>query len=269
MSTLSLSLFTTGSTIPSSGAGSVDDKLNDIEAYVNYGIGTAEVDTDFVDQSLIFKPDFYGGPAARTRFETAVMHYRYRTMSRTNMLIYHPDSVVYDVNDDGSGWQWVPYMSATFNVSDDGSSLVSGHHDTCRAIVYARCYAFETGGGSNIFLTMGSGPSPGTVESSSAIAFQMALFVNGTRCEGTLRNVYRGGGPTPLVAAQEGPWQFTRKELSWAVQIGDMLQSGINSIGIKFRIYPIDLGTSKTPTTFDAKNIQVQGRNFVVDSWFK
>ncbi len=266
---LSLQLFADGDQIEASGSGSVDDKQTAVENFVNLGIGTGEVGTNFVNSKHIFKPDFYGQPAPRTVFESAVMHYRSTSMDRAKYTVWHPDYVVLDTNDSSSGWQWIPGMCATINVPTVDSDAGSGA-ETCRAMVYARCFTFESGG--NVLIWVDDGATTNNIiEEEDAIAYEIAFFLNDSMFASSLREMYLGGGGRPHDATTDpnGPFQWTKKDLGWVIQLADHLDAGINNLGFKIRVYPIGLGSNTDEGELHSKHIIVSGRNFILDTWMR
>ncbi len=256
---LSLTAFSDGVVIPATGATSPLARITSVQDYINYGIGTADIGTDWVDHKRIFKPDFYGSPAPKTRFESSVVHYDYVEQDRTQRLSFHADKIALDPNDGSTGWQWVPSLTRTIHVPSKSNGTTGSN--VCRAHVAARCFVYEQGGDRDLIGAPGVPGDPGDIENTDAVAFQMALYVNSSRQEGTIRVGFCGGD-----GDQVGPYQFSRKEMSWSVQLADMLSAGQHTVGVKIRVYPM---TFDVAVPLRHKHIWIDGRNFELDMWLK
>jgi hypothetical protein len=226
---LSFTPFSDGNTVVASQVGTV---IGDIENFVNVGIGTGELrSATFLRTHHIFKPDFYGAPAPRHRFETAETHYRLSGLDRTDRVTFHPDLAV-DTQIP------IPGMCATIKVPQE-----------CRCSIYANCYVYEAGGNAD-----------GNLESSDQEIAQIALFLGTTQQAGTVRRLYPG-----QFKGDDRVW--ARKNFSWATHLTDTLSPGILNIAFKMRLDAKAASVIQDETR--AKHIYVRERSLVVDLFLR
>ena len=231
---LSLTPFSNGDVV---NAGAVRAQMDTVENFVNTGISASDLQSSpaFVQTSHIFKPDFYGAPAPRSRHETAETHFRSGGYDRVDRVNFHPELSL-------NRWLPIRDMYVTVKVPR-----------TCRFTVRAHCFVYEAGGfGEEVDVEQ---------EPGNAIAM-LGCFVGGTKAIGTDRFVYVGqlGGNHDL-------YDWTHKNHSWAFQHNTELSVGIINIGFRLKILPrAAIGGALGSK---AKHIIVQERSLVLDMFLR
>lgn len=234
--TLSFTPFADGDVVEAS---EVRSKIGTIENFVNTGIGVGELQsTPFLRTRHLFKPDFYGSPAPRTRAVTAETHYRLDGMTRMDRAVFHPAIV--------DKWIAIRGMGATIKVQQE-----------CRVSVYANCYVYEVGG------HCGSG----SFESNDEEVARIALFVGTDEKAGTSRSIYPSTTDTGGGSDVQYPW--ARKNHSWATHLTDTLGAGIHNIGFKIYMYHRAAARVGDSDGTRAKHIFIRERSFVVDLFMR
>lgn len=259
---LSLSTFSDSNTLDASGANSPESRIDDVEDYVNFGIGTSEYTSSrFLSSEHIFKPEHRGSPAPMSRFETGELHWRTVPSDLGRVTFFHGDKLTYSRDATSpavSAWRWIPGMTATIYVEPEQTN------DVCRAAIEARCFIHEWGGEEDIYTDAGTGTTAGAIESSSALVAQVGLFVNNTLQDGSIRTLY-SSGLHGASGAQFERFQFTKKEFNWSIQFEDTLSPGIYNIGFRIRIRA---NNYKESSPF-MKHISIHSRSFLFESWYR
>lgn len=257
---VSLTSFSNGTVLDSSGTDSPEDRIDDVEDYVNFGVGTGDLASGrIVKAEHIFRPEFRGSPDPHARLETGEVHWRYTGDDFGDTTFFHGDKITYerdDTNPSVSSWRWIKGMAATVWIQPNQSNNV------CRGEIEARCFAYDWGGQHGIY-TAGTGSTQGPIETSDVLVAQVGLFVNNSLQTGTIRSLYSSGEHDPGTSHEA--FQFTKREMNWSVQFENTFSPGIYNIGFRIRIRSNNY-RSITP---GLKHISIGSRNLVFEAWYR
>tara|TARA_R110001606_G_C15346249_1_gene647087 strand:+ start:129 stop:974 length:846 start_codon:yes stop_codon:yes gene_type:complete len=200
------------------------DMYDENETYLNKAIN---VGTDFViDHTTahpivktrhIYKPDFYESASRRTEAVSSETYYRQVPFGVENLSFHHPNAGSKTVDSETaknaeSGWAPVRNMGATFTVEESGTP----------STILCSFYAYEMGGALSPW---GSGQEdndgefPGKLEERWCAEF--ALFVDGTRIEGTERYLYASTS-----------WQHMHARKQFSFIASRTLSAGIHHVAV-------------------------------------
>ncbi len=219
----SLSLFTNGQII---NAAHMNERVAEIAAWINYGIDPAQdfAAGRFIETRHLYGLEFYGAPAPRVEGIISDTHYR-RVGGESSQRSLHHDNLYAATPSNTIGWGYVKGMAATFKVLKDNTPID----------IFASLYGYESGGGG--------------ASAESGLCGEYALFVDSSRQEGTLRELYYAvsSGNLDRIAHKNAGIVYTTT-----------LDRGVHSIGIGARVLKDTVGDVW-------KHINTLNRTFLVE----